>query len=190
MAGRNAPAHLELARPVGPSQRQTGQAVPFPRHSLWAQLGPFGVLRASMFPPVPLLGSPSPGSCWSSALPAPGEPEPVRALHLLQAACTSPADHSRPALEGARAAHTRTPSRLTRLGTSEARCPPPSGQLWCIVVALHVLVVPVQCFHSASQRPAWPSRDFLPCLGRGRCRHCWIPRHGRPGREEGQGVHS
>lgn len=37
---------------------------------------------------------------------------------------------------------------------------PPRGQLWCIVVALHVLAVPVQCFHSASQRPVQPSRDF------------------------------
>lgn len=35
-----------------------------------------------------------------------------------------------------------------------AGCTPPGGQLWCIVVALHVLAIPVQCFHSASRRPA------------------------------------
>lgn len=41
---------------------------------------------------------------------------------------------------------------------------PWSGWLRCIVVALHVLAVPVQCFHSASQRPARPSRDSpVPC---------------------------
>lgn len=35
---------------------------------------------------------------------------------------------------------------------------PPGGLPWCIVVALHVLAVPVQCFHSASRRPALAAR--------------------------------
>lgn len=39
---------------------------------------------------------------------------------------------------------------------------PPGGRPWCIVVALHVLVVPMQCFHSASQRPARSSTDSPP----------------------------
>lgn len=39
---------------------------------------------------------------------------------------------------------------------------PPGGRPWCIVVALHVLVVPMQCFHSASQRPALSSTDSPP----------------------------
>lgn len=61
----------------------------------------------------------------------------------------------------------------------------PSRQLWCIVVALHVLAVPVQCFHSASQRPARPSRDSPPRPRRG---PCWA-RASHPGKGEG-GVHA
>lgn len=35
------------------------------------------------------------------------------------------------------------------------------GPLGCIVVALHVPAVPVQCFHSASQRPALASHSSV-----------------------------
>lgn len=41
-------------------------------------------------------------------------------------------------------------------GASLVSCTP-GGLLWCIVVALHVPAVPVQCSHSASQRPALAS---------------------------------
>lgn len=77
--------------------------------------------------------------------------------------------------------HMHILSQLSVLGTPMAGCTPSSGQLWCIVVALHVLAVPMQCFHSASQRPAQPSRDFQPGLVRGLYSRCWVTRQGRPG---------
>lgn len=136
--------------------------LPSPRRRPLAQLGSLVVLGVSEFVPELLLGSPSPGACWSSALPAPGEPGSPRAPHLLQAVRTTPPDGRRPALEERGPQPHAHPQPTDHLCTSKARCTPPSGQLWCIVVALHVLAVPVQCFHSASQRPAWPSRDFSP----------------------------
>lgn len=112
--------------------------------------------RGRHVPSAPFLGSRSPNPAGHSSAFARGglhnPPGPADQLWSGPPPCHA---HTYPELE-------------TALGAPVASHTP-SKQLWCIVVALHVLTVPVQCFHSASQRPAQPSRDSHPGLGGGPC---------------------